>query len=91
MEKSSWRCWSGRESPAAARQRLLRFGDVRPAHTIFVVRLRLTALGLASLVRLGNIECLSEDETKYHVYCSLDRQSLDPQGKTLYTLTPAGY
>ena len=88
MEQASWRCWSGRESAAAARQRLLAFGDVRRAASIFVVRMRITALGLATLVQLGYIGCHSQDEIKYHVYCPLHKHMLDSQGQTLYTLTP---
>ena len=90
MENSQWNCWVGRGTPAEAITRLRGFGaEGRPNTSIMVLRMSITAVGLAAMRRQGTIEVTRtrEEIHKYRVYGQLYPLEKFARGQILYTLT----
>ena len=59
MENSRWSCWTGRATSIEAVQRLQEYGGASaPTTGTTVLKMSITAVGLAAMRRQGSIEIL---------------------------------
>ena len=90
MESSRWSCWTGRATSNEAVERLQEYGGESGPNTgTTVLKMSITALGLAAMRRQGSIEILLSHEgiRKYRVFCPLYKVESYVSGHVLYSLT----